>query len=185
MTATVDPNAPVEYTIEGKESMGNGATVKSGHASVLLSNAGKLSFPNQSLTVRELFPGETVEFPFSALDEKTRTDLRTLFLKSSAFVIRHDLKRDKFPLSRCAKDLLCSVESSTFTRNALVAEVNAARLQADLHGVIRAQIRVLVRDRAPLNSRPSVRTADCSRFRAMLLSTCSTDRERYRQPRRP
>ena len=79
MSATVDRNAPVEYTIEGKESMGNGATVKSGHASVLLSDAGKLSFPNQSLTVRELFAGETVEFPFSALDEKTRTELRRCF----------------------------------------------------------------------------------------------------------
>ena len=76
MTASTDTNAPVEYMIVGKESMGNGATVQSGHASVLLSDAGELSFPNQSLTVRELFARETVEFPFSALDQKIRTELR-------------------------------------------------------------------------------------------------------------
>jgi len=79
MTASVDRNAPVEYNMEGKESMGNGATVQSGHASVLLSDIAKLSFPNHSLIVRELFDGETVEFPFSALDQKTRTELRSCF----------------------------------------------------------------------------------------------------------
>ena len=79
MTASVDRNGPVEYRTEGTESMGNGATVQSGHASVLLSDGGKLSFPNHSLTVRELFAGETVEFPFSALDQKTRTELRSCF----------------------------------------------------------------------------------------------------------
>jgi hypothetical protein len=79
MTASVDRDAPVEYRIEGKESMGNGTTAQTGHASVLLSDGGKLGFPNSSLTVRELFPGEAVEFPFSALDEKTRTELRSCF----------------------------------------------------------------------------------------------------------
>jgi hypothetical protein len=79
MTASTDANAPVEYMIEGKESMGNGATVQSGRASLLLSNGGKLGFPNHSLTVRDLFPGETVEFFFSDLDLKTRTDLRSCF----------------------------------------------------------------------------------------------------------
>jgi hypothetical protein len=79
MTASVDHNAPVEYRIEGKESMGNGATVQTGHASVLLNDGRKPSFPNHSLTVRELFAGETVEFPFSTLDQKTRTELRSCF----------------------------------------------------------------------------------------------------------
>jgi hypothetical protein len=32
MTASVDGNAPVEYKIEGKESMGNGGAVQTGHA---------------------------------------------------------------------------------------------------------------------------------------------------------
>ena len=81
MTASVDGNAPIKYKIEGKESMGNGGTVQTGHASVLLSNGkgGKLALANQTLTVRELFPGETVEFPFSELDQKARTEFRKCF----------------------------------------------------------------------------------------------------------
>jgi len=81
MTASVDGNEPIEYKIEGKESMGNGGTVQTGHASVLLSNGtgGKLALANQTLTVRELFPGETVEFPFSALDQKARAEFHKCF----------------------------------------------------------------------------------------------------------
>jgi hypothetical protein len=79
MTASVDSSGPVDYRMEGKESMGNGATVQTGHASVLLSDDGKLSFPSNSLTVRELFDGETVEFPFSALDQEIRTELCSCF----------------------------------------------------------------------------------------------------------
>ena len=72
---------PVEYKIAGKESMGNGATVQSGHASLLLSNGenGKLALAKKSLTIRELFPGETVEFPFSKLDQKVHAELRRCF----------------------------------------------------------------------------------------------------------
>ena len=78
---SLDGNSPVEYKIEGKESMGNGATVQSGHASVLLSRgkSEKLGLANQSLTIRELFPDETVEFPFSALDQKAHAELRKCF----------------------------------------------------------------------------------------------------------
>jgi hypothetical protein len=79
MTASADGDARVEYRIDGKESMGDGATVQSGHASVLLSDGGKLRFPNHSLTIRELFAGEAVEFPFSTLDQKTRAELRRCF----------------------------------------------------------------------------------------------------------
>ena len=81
MTASGDGNAPVEYKIDGKESMGNGGTVESGHASVFLSHGkgGELPLPNQILTVRELFAGEVVEFPFSELDQRTRAELRKCF----------------------------------------------------------------------------------------------------------
>jgi len=81
MAASVDGNVPVEYKIDGEESMGNGGTVQTGHASVLLSNGkgGKLALANQSLTIRELFPGETVEFLFSELDPKARAELRKCF----------------------------------------------------------------------------------------------------------
>jgi len=83
MTVSVDGNAPVAYKIEGTESMGTGGTVLTGHASVLLSSGkgGKLAFANRSLTIRELFPGETAEFPFSGLDRKTHAELGKCFLK--------------------------------------------------------------------------------------------------------
>lgn len=79
MTASADGNPPIEYRIEGLESMGNGAAVQTGQASLLLSNGGKLGFPDRSLTVHDLFPDEAVEFPLSKLDQKTRTDLRSCF----------------------------------------------------------------------------------------------------------
>jgi hypothetical protein len=81
MTVSVDGNAPVEYKMEGTESMGNGMAVQTGHASILLSRGkgGKLGFPNQRLSIHELFPRETVEFPFSALDQKTYAELRKCF----------------------------------------------------------------------------------------------------------
>ena len=79
MTVSADGNAAVEYRIEGRESMGNGATVQSGHASLLLSDGGKLGLPDDSLTIRELFPGEVVEFPFRDLDQKARTELHRCF----------------------------------------------------------------------------------------------------------
>jgi hypothetical protein len=81
MTASVDGNAPVEYKITGEESMGNGGTVQTGHASILLSNGqrGKLALASQTLTVRELFPGETVDFPFSELDPKVRAEFGKCF----------------------------------------------------------------------------------------------------------
>ena len=81
MSASVDGNAPVEYKIEGKESMGNGGTLQSGHASVVLSSGrgAKVALPNQSLTIRDLFPREAVEFPLADLDQKARSELRTCF----------------------------------------------------------------------------------------------------------
>ena len=81
MTVTSDNGAPVEYKIDGKESMGNGATVQSGHASVVLSSGhgGKLDFAKQSLTILELFDGEEVIFPFAELDVKARAELGKCF----------------------------------------------------------------------------------------------------------
>jgi hypothetical protein len=81
MTVEVDGTAPVAYKIEGTESMGNGGTVQSGHASVLLSNGkeGKLKLARQSLIIRELFPGETVAFPFLDLNQNTYAELRKCF----------------------------------------------------------------------------------------------------------
>lgn len=80
MTASSDGAAPIAYAIEGKEVMGNGATVQSGHASVFLSDGPRLAFPTASLTIRELFPGETVDFPVSTLDPQSRSELRACFV---------------------------------------------------------------------------------------------------------
>ena len=81
MTASVDGNSPVEYRIDGEESMSNRGTTTTGHASVLLSSgkSGRLPLANQSLTVRELFPAETVEFTFADLDRKVNSELRKCF----------------------------------------------------------------------------------------------------------
>ena len=81
MTASVDRRPPAEYRIEGTESMGNGGTVQAGHASVVLSNGknGRFPMPKQSLIVRDLFPAETVEFPFEGLDKKSYSELSKCF----------------------------------------------------------------------------------------------------------
>jgi hypothetical protein len=81
MTASVDGARPLEYKIEGQESMGNGGTAQTGHASIFLSDgkARKLTLPNRSLIIRELFSGETVEFPFSELDKKVRAEFHKCF----------------------------------------------------------------------------------------------------------
>jgi hypothetical protein len=79
MTVSADAHTPIEYRIDGTESMGNGGTMQAGHASILLSDGGKLGLPDGSLTIRGLFPGESVEFLFRDLDQETRTKLRRCF----------------------------------------------------------------------------------------------------------
>jgi hypothetical protein len=81
LVASVDGSGPIEYRVDGKESMGSDGTVQSGHASVVLSpgKGGKLPLASQSLTIRDLFPEETVEFPFSDLDQSARAELRRCF----------------------------------------------------------------------------------------------------------
>jgi cytochrome c5 len=81
LSASVDGNRPIEYRIEGFESMGNSGAGQSGHASIVLSSAkdGKLALASRSLTIRELFPGETVAFPVSDLDRHALSELRTCF----------------------------------------------------------------------------------------------------------
>ncbi len=81
MTASVDGNAPVEYRVEGLESMGNGATVKSGRASVVLSSAidARLPLPKRELIVRDLFGDETVVFRLDTLDKSALSELSSCF----------------------------------------------------------------------------------------------------------
>jgi len=62
--ASVDGGSPVDYKVEGTESMGNGSTGTTGHAAAILEG---LPWPVRTLTISELFPGETVVFPFEEL----------------------------------------------------------------------------------------------------------------------
>lgn len=62
--ASVDGGSPVDYKVEGTESMGNGNSGTTGHAAVMLKG---LPWPGRMLTISELFPGETVVFPFEKL----------------------------------------------------------------------------------------------------------------------
>jgi hypothetical protein len=62
--ASVDGGAPLSYKVEGTETMGNGGAGTTGHAAVMLQG---LQWPVRTLTISELFPGETVVFPFEQL----------------------------------------------------------------------------------------------------------------------
>lgn len=81
MRVSVDGESPLDYRIEGTESMGNGSAVQTGRASVVLRdhNDRRLRLAERSLTVRDVFPGETVEFPFGDLDTRVRAELRQCF----------------------------------------------------------------------------------------------------------
>ena len=62
--ASVDGGVPMGYKVEGTEKMGNGSAGITGHAAVMLAG---LPWPRKTLTVSDLFPGETVVFPFEQL----------------------------------------------------------------------------------------------------------------------
>jgi hypothetical protein len=75
MKTMVDGKPSFTLTVAGNEKMGNGQAGTSGPGAVLL-NA---PLPKQSLTVTNLFPGETATFPFGDLDKKARRDLEACF----------------------------------------------------------------------------------------------------------
>jgi hypothetical protein len=61
---SVDAGSPVGYEVQGTEGMGNGSAGTTGHAAVVLEG---LPWPRRTLTISELFPGDTVAFPFEEL----------------------------------------------------------------------------------------------------------------------
>ncbi len=90
LTAAVDQRAPVAYKVAGQETYGNGMAGTSGPGAVVLyttqnaKNAGSESssgaiLPSQTLTVRNLFPNETVVFPFNELSQGVRQELSVCF----------------------------------------------------------------------------------------------------------
>jgi hypothetical protein len=77
MSVAVDAGAPVTYTIEPGEKMFTGASGTSGTGAIILSKS--KSLPKQNVTVINLFPDETVVFPFMGLDGTVRGALAACF----------------------------------------------------------------------------------------------------------
>jgi hypothetical protein len=86
LAISVDGQAAVHYRVEGSERMGNGSgLILNGLAALFLADtkrgttANSFRFPAESLTVRDLFPGETVTFPFTNLPKDARQELAACF----------------------------------------------------------------------------------------------------------
>ena len=75
MAFAVDGMAPLSYKVEGTETMGNGTGGSSGPGAAIL----KTALPERTFTVSNLFPNETVEFPFRDLAKPVRETLATCF----------------------------------------------------------------------------------------------------------
>ena len=71
-SVSADGNAAIPHHLEGREEkMGNGTVLTTGLAAVLL----RAPVPEKSLTIIDLFPGETVVFPLGELDQVDRRQL--------------------------------------------------------------------------------------------------------------
>lgn len=81
MSAAVDGRAPVTYKVEGSEKMFVGASGISGTGATILWHSGILAMPlpAHTLTISNLFPDETVVFPFDNLIETARQGLSMCF----------------------------------------------------------------------------------------------------------
>lgn len=92
MSASVDGRALPPYRLDGKEKMGNGGDGTSGPGAVTLyrtrasvpSSGAVMSLPVSSLTVGNVFAGETVVFPFGPLPSQVRNELATCFPQERA-----------------------------------------------------------------------------------------------------
>jgi hypothetical protein len=86
LTASVDGNAAAQCRVEGSEKMGNGnGVVLHGLAALVLAETKRgvsrtgLPFPAESLTISDLFPGETVTFSFANLPKDARREFNACF----------------------------------------------------------------------------------------------------------
>jgi hypothetical protein len=69
---SADGSPKIPHTLEGKEEkMGNGTAASTGLAAVTLN----MPMPEKTLTISDLFPGETVVFPLAELDPVDRRQL--------------------------------------------------------------------------------------------------------------
>jgi len=84
ITVAVDGKAPFTYKVEGGKTQGNGTNGPG--ATVLYPNSrANMPFPTQSLSISNLFPDETVVFPFESLSPAVRQDLATCFTADSSW----------------------------------------------------------------------------------------------------
>jgi hypothetical protein len=86
LAASVDGNAAAQFQVEGSEKMGNGSgVVLHGLAALMLTETKRgvsrtgLPFPAESLTISDLFPGETVTFSFANLPKDARQEFNACF----------------------------------------------------------------------------------------------------------
>jgi hypothetical protein len=86
LAASVDGNVAAQYRVEGSEKMGNGSGVElHGLAALVLAKTKRgvsrtgLPFPSESLTISDLFPGETVTFSFANLPKDARQEFNACF----------------------------------------------------------------------------------------------------------
>ena len=84
LTVALDGKPATTFKVEGKERMGNGTGVVSGPAAFVVARFGggaeqKIELPKRTLTVSELFAGETVSFPFDELNKASREALSACF----------------------------------------------------------------------------------------------------------
>jgi len=71
-SVSADGNTGIPHRLEGKEEMmGNGTPLTTGLAAALL----HAPLPEKTLTIADLFPGETVVFPIAELDQVDRRQL--------------------------------------------------------------------------------------------------------------
>jgi hypothetical protein len=75
---SVDGQARIAHTLAGQEKMGNGAAGTSGRASAILLTP----LPAKSLSITDLFQGETVVFPVDALDRRAWQELAACFRRT-------------------------------------------------------------------------------------------------------
>lgn len=85
LSTTIDGQTRVTHKVEGKERMPNGTLGISGPAAIMLSDsrggpsAAAMPLPARTLAISDLFPNQSVEFPFATLPSSTRQELAPCF----------------------------------------------------------------------------------------------------------
>jgi len=81
LSVAFDARPAASFTVQGTERMGNGTSTTAGPAAFVFAETknGPLTLPAHTLTVSELFPGETVTFPFEELTRDARDSLSPCF----------------------------------------------------------------------------------------------------------